>query len=383
MQARYENWANGLNGDWCVSRQRFFGVPFPVWYPIDARRPRPARPADRRPREDQLPIDPSTDVPRRLSRRAARRARRLRRRSRRHGHLGHLVADAADRLRLGRRSGSVRADVSRWTCGRRRTTSSARGCSTRSCARTSSTTRCRGRTRRSPAGCSTPIARRCRSRRATSSRRWRCSRSTARTACATGRRAAGPGTDTAFDPNQMKVGRRLAIKLLNASKFALGAAEPQGADHLARRSRDAANLAALVTEATDAFEGYDYARVLQRTETFFWRFCDDYLELVKGRRYGEQGAEARRVGQRGADRGALGAAAPVRAVSAVCHRRSLVVVAGRDRFTRRRGRRRRSSSRCSPDNSDGARGRPIRRPTSGRPTCCSRSASSARKPSSR
>ena len=51
------------------------------------------------------------------------------------------------------------------------------------------------------------------------------------------------------------------------------------------------SLAALVDEATRAFEEYDYARVLQRTETFFWRFCDDYLELVKGRRYGEQGAD--------------------------------------------------------------------------------------------
>jgi valyl-tRNA synthetase len=101
-----------------------------------------------------------------------------------------------------------------------------------------------------------------------------------------------PGTDTTFDPNQMKVGRRLAIKVLNASRFALSAATPQGeivepVDRALIRS-----LAALVEETTAAFEGYDYARALQRTETFFWRFCDDYLELVKGRRYGDQGAEA-------------------------------------------------------------------------------------------
>src|SRR5205823_4963852 len=98
-----------------------------------------------------------------------------------------------------------------------------------------------------------------------------------------------PGADTVFDTNQMRVGRRLAIKILNASRFALGSAEPQGAIAAPVDRAMLRNLAALVTETTRAFDNYDYARVLQRTETFFWRFCDDYLELVKGRRYGDQG----------------------------------------------------------------------------------------------
>ena len=100
-----------------------------------------------------------------------------------------------------------------------------------------------------------------------------------------------PGTDTAFDPSQMKVGRRLAIKLLNASKFALGDRPSRRARSTrAGRSRDAAQPRARSSpRPPTAFDGYDYARALQRTETFFWRFCDDYLELVKGRRYGEQG----------------------------------------------------------------------------------------------
>jgi valyl-tRNA synthetase len=94
-----------------------------------------------------------------------------------------------------------------------------------------------------------------------------------------------------FDTNQMRVGRRLAIKILNASKFALSSAEPQGEIVAPVDRAMIRNLAALVDEATSAFDDYDYARVLQRTESFFWRFCDDYLELVKGRRYGEQGPE--------------------------------------------------------------------------------------------
>jgi valyl-tRNA synthetase len=95
-----------------------------------------------------------------------------------------------------------------------------------------------------------------------------------------------PGTDTAFDTKQMRIGRKLAVKLLNASKFALAELPPAGQllSHPLDRAA-VARLAAVVDEATASFEAYDYARALQRTEEFFWWFCDYYLELVKGRRY--------------------------------------------------------------------------------------------------
>ena len=106
--------------------------------------------------------------------------------------------------------------------------------------------------------------------------------------------SARPGVDTAFNEDQMKVGRRLATKLLNVTKFVLGIARRPGR----RRAGDVtdpldvamlARLDAAVAEATAAFEGFDYARALERTEAFFWWFCDDYVELVKGRAYGGRG----------------------------------------------------------------------------------------------
>ena len=105
--------------------------------------------------------------------------------------------------------------------------------------------------------------------------------------------SARPGTDTAFDPAQMKVGRRLAIKLLNAAKFVLGRSEPRGAITHPLDVGLLTNLAVLVREATERLEqDYDYAWVLQHTEAFFWDFCDNYLELVKSRRYGDFGEAA-------------------------------------------------------------------------------------------
>ena len=177
--------------------------------------------------------------PRGLHAGPARPARRIHRRSRRHGHLGDIVADAADRRPLGRRRRPLRARVpdGRASAGARHhphlavLDAPALGARARH--------ESRGRTPRSPAGCSIPTARRCRSRRATSSRRWGCSRSTGPTACATGRRAAAREPTPRSTPGQMKVGRRLAIKLLNASKFVLSKTDAGRSCHRSARSRAA------------------------------------------------------------------------------------------------------------------------------------------------
>ena len=163
MRSRYANWVSGLNGDWLVSRQRFFGVPIPVWYPLDADG-EPLYDTPIVPEESALPVDPAANPPAGYT-------------EDQRGEPGGFVGDPdvhdtratsslSPRSRVAGATPTAPAPTrcstrsSRWTCAPRATTSSARGCSPRSCAPTSSTAACRGPTPPSAAGSSTPTARR-------------------------------------------------------------------------------------------------------------------------------------------------------------------------------------------------------------------------------
>ena len=292
MRVRYENWVNGLTGDWLISRQRFFGVPIPVWYEVDANG-EPNFDKVLVPSKEQLPVDPSVDVPTGFTEAQ---------RGQTNGFVGEVdIMDTWATSSLTPQLGGGWLDdpelfakvfpydlrpqgqdiIRTWLFSTVLRSQQEHGELPWSDAAISGwiLDPDRKKMSKSKGNVVTPNDLLV-EHSSDAVRYWAAS--------------ARLGTDAAFDTGMMQIGRRLAIKVLNAAKFVLSfeLKNPAAQVTVPVDQSMLLNLAEVVKEATKAFDSYDHTKALEVTEKFFWNFTDNYLELVKERAYGQGGFTA-------------------------------------------------------------------------------------------
>ncbi|MDX9971441.1 MAG: valine--tRNA ligase [FCB group bacterium] len=299
MRVRYEHWVEGLNQDWCMSRQRFFGVPIPVWYRIDESG-RVLYEERLLPKVEQLPIDPLDDAPEGYT-------------EMQRDQPGGFTGDP-DVLDTWATSSLTPQIATRWVEDPERHKKlfpmDIRPQSHEIIRTWAFYTIVKAYLDEGEIPWRNVVI----SGWILDPDRKKMSKSQGNVVTpeplidqfgADGVRywaaRARLGVDTAYDELVFKVGKRLCTKLFNASKFVIGRLEGVDpatltVDKVTHETDRAvvAQLRPLLERAKEAFEGFDYAQALQLTEEFFWgTFCDNYLELAKNRTYEEGLTEGR------------------------------------------------------------------------------------------